>query len=160
MSLKVVKFLTDRGLAFRGSEEKIGSQTNRNFLEIIELISQYDPFSAEHLVKYGNLGTGKTSYLSKTIYEEIIHLMGKEVFSFIIKEMKGRKYFSTSANSTPDVSRTYQLIVIVHYVLDRGSVEGFQKFLLLTSHKGKVMAELVLEVLNKSNIDVINCRGQ
>ena len=29
-----------RGLAFRGSEEKTGSQTDGNILEIIELISQ------------------------------------------------------------------------------------------------------------------------
>ena len=47
----VVKFLAIRGLVFRGSEEKIDSLTNGNFLGIIELISQYDPFLAEHLVK-------------------------------------------------------------------------------------------------------------
>ena len=34
------------------------------------------------------------------------------------------------------------------------------KFLPLASHKGKNMADLVLEVLNKSDIDVSNCRGQ
>ena len=63
-------------------------------------------------------------------------------------------------DSTPDVSHTDQLAVIVHCVLDSSPVEWFLKFLLLTSHKGKDMADLVLEVLNKSNIDVINCRGQ
>ena len=31
------------------------SQTNRNYLGIIELISLYDPFLAEHLIKRGNL---------------------------------------------------------------------------------------------------------
>ena len=75
--VNVVKLLATHGLAFRGSEEKIGSKTNRNFLGITELISQYDPFLAEHLVKYRNFGSGKTSYLLKTIYEELIHLMGK-----------------------------------------------------------------------------------
>ena len=74
----VVKFLATRSFAFRGSEEKIGSHTNGNFLGTFELISQYDPFLAEHLVKYGNLGSGKTCCLSKTIYEDIIHVMGKE----------------------------------------------------------------------------------
>ena len=44
--VNVVKFLATRGLALRGSEEKIGSQTNGNYLEIIELISQYDTFLA------------------------------------------------------------------------------------------------------------------
>ena len=76
----VVKFLATRGLALRGSEEKIGSQTNGNYLEIIELISQYDTFLAKYLVKYGVLGSGKTSYLSKLVYEEPIRLMRKEAF--------------------------------------------------------------------------------
>ena len=85
--------------------------------------------------------------------------MGKEVFTFIIKEMKDRKYFSISAYSTPNVSHTYQLTVIV-YVFDSGPKERFLKFLPLASHKGKYMAGLVLEVLNESNMDVINCRRQ
>ena len=85
--------------------------------------------------------------------------MGKEVFTFIIKEMKDRKYFSSSAYSTPNLSHTYQLTVIV-YVFDSGPKERFLKFLPLASHKGKYMADLVLEVLNESNMDVINCRGQ
>ena len=119
----VVKFLATCGLAFRGSEEKIGSPINENVLGIIELISQYDPFLAEHLVKYRNLRSGKTSYLSKTIFEELIHLTGKEFFSFLIKEMKDRKYFSLSVDSTPDVSHTDQLTVMVRYVLVSGPIE-------------------------------------
>ena len=156
----VVKFLATCGLAFRGSEEKIGSPINENVLGIIELISQYDPFLAEHLVKYGNLRSGKTSYLSKTIFEELIHLTGKEVFSFLIKEMKDRKYFSLSVDSTPDVSHTDQLTVMVRYVFVSGPIERSLNILRLTSHKGKDMTDLVLKVLNKSNIDVFNCRGQ
>ena len=69
--------------------------------------------------------------------------MGKGVFSFIIKEMKDKKYFSISIDSTPDVSHTDQLTVIVRYVLDSSPREEFPKFLPLTSHKGKDMADLV-----------------
>ena len=74
--------------------------------------------------------------------------------------MKDRKYFSISVDSTPDVSHTDQLTIKVCYVLDSGPIERLLKFLQLTSHKGKDVADLVLEVLNKSNINVINCRGQ
>ena len=102
--VNVVKFLARWDLTFRGSEKEIGSQTNGKIWGIIELISQHDPFLAKHLVKCGNLGSGKTSFLLKNIFEELIHLMGKEVFSFIVKEMEGRKYFSISVDSTPDVS--------------------------------------------------------
>ena len=68
--------------------------------------------------------------------------------------------FQNIFDSTPDLSHTDQLTVIVRCVLDSGPIEGFLKFLPLTSHKGKDIADLVLEVLNKSNIDVINCREQ
>lgn len=60
--------------------------------------------------------------------------------------MKLRKYFSISVDSTTDVSHIDQLIVIVPYALDGGPIEWFLKFLLLTSHKGKDIADLVLEV--------------
>ena len=39
--------------------------------------------------------------------------------------------------STPDLSHTDQLTVIVRYVLDSGQIEAFLKFLPLTSHKGE-----------------------
>ena len=55
--VNVVKFLSNRGLAFRSSHEKIGLQINGNVLGIIELTSQYN--LAAHLVKYGNLDSGK-----------------------------------------------------------------------------------------------------
>ena len=74
--------------------------------------------------------------------------------------MKDRKYFSISVDSTPDANLTDQLTVIVGYVLASGPIEQCSKFLWLTSHKGKDMADLALEVQNKSNIDVFNCRQQ
>ena len=74
--------------------------------------------------------------------------------------MKDRKYFSKSVNSTPDLNHTDQLTVIVHYILDSCPMERFLEFLSLTSHRGQDMGDLLLERLNKSNIDVINCREQ
>ena len=78
-----------------------------------------------------------------------MYLMGKQVFSFIVKEMKYRKYFSISVESTADVSHTDQLTVTVRCALDSGPIERFYKFLQLTSHQDKDMTDLVLEVLNE-----------
>ena len=41
--LDVVLFLGERGLAFRGTVEKIGDTQNGIFLGILELLSKYDP---------------------------------------------------------------------------------------------------------------------
>ena len=54
--VNVVKFLATRGLASRGSEENICSQTNGNILGIIEFILQYDPVLARtfsQILKFG-----------------------------------------------------------------------------------------------------------
>ncbi|CAG5030257.1 unnamed protein product [Parnassius apollo] len=71
-----IKFLASRGLAFRGENERFGSSQNGNYLGILELLSEYDPFLKEHINTYGNKGHGVTSYLSANICEEFIGLMG------------------------------------------------------------------------------------
>lgn len=57
--IAVIKFLGSRGLAFRGSDQIIGSKHNGNFLGIIELISEFDPLLSSHLSRYGNQGKGE-----------------------------------------------------------------------------------------------------
>ncbi|KAL4148479.1 hypothetical protein QTP88_002712 [Uroleucon formosanum] len=75
----VIKFLSSRGIAFRGENQIIGSQHNGNYLGCLELISQFDPFLLEHLNKYGNQGKGNPSYLSANICNEFINIMGRQV---------------------------------------------------------------------------------
>ncbi|GBP94056.1 hypothetical protein EVAR_66447_1 [Eumeta japonica] len=47
--IAVVKFLSIRGLAFRGSEEVFGSPHNGNFMGAMELLAEFDPFIREHI---------------------------------------------------------------------------------------------------------------
>ena len=42
--IEVVKFLAERGLAFRGSNETIGFHNNGNYLGLLELLAKFDPF--------------------------------------------------------------------------------------------------------------------
>ena len=63
----VIKFLIERGLAFRGENELFGSSSNGNYVRLLELIAQFDPFLKEHIEKYGQKGRGTTSYLSSTV---------------------------------------------------------------------------------------------
>ena len=53
-AVAVIKFLSERGLAFRGHEEKQGSSNNVNFMGTIKLIADFDPFLHKHLEKYKN----------------------------------------------------------------------------------------------------------
>ena len=49
--IDVILFLGERGLAFRGSSQRIGDFQNGNFLGVLELISDYDPLLEEHLIE-------------------------------------------------------------------------------------------------------------
>lgn len=132
--IEVVKFLAERGLAFRGSDEIVGSPHNGNYLGILELIAKFDAFMAQHIQSHANKGKGHTSYLSKTTCEEFIHLIASSILDQIICEIKRCKYYSVSLDSTPDVSHVDQLTLIVRYVLPSGPVERFVKFLGMQGH--------------------------
>nr|XP_045587469.1 uncharacterized protein LOC123749426 [Procambarus clarkii] len=70
--VSVIRFLASRGLAFCGENQIIVSAKNGNYLGILELLSEFDPFLEDHLKMYGNPGKGNPSYLSANSCEEFI----------------------------------------------------------------------------------------
>ena len=114
----VIRTFTECGLAFLGTEERFGSLQNGNLLWLFELISQFDPFLAGHISKYGNSGKGNPSYLSKTTYKELIQQMALKVNALIVHEVKIVGYFSLSVDSTPDLSHIDQLSDVLRYLED------------------------------------------
>lgn len=160
-AVAVICTIAERGLGFRGTNEKFGSLQNGNYLGLLELVSQFDPFLASHIAKYGNSGKGNPSYLSKTICEELIEIMSQKVHAVIVDEVKASGYFSLSVDSTPDISHIDQLSVVLRYVVDGEPIERFLTFLELQSHAGEGMAKQVLQYLREAcNIDFSKCRGQ
>ena len=133
-----------RGLPLRGKDEVIGSPSNGNYLGVIEVLSKYDSFLAQHITMFVNKGRGHTSYLSSTICEELISLMGSKVLDTVIEELKSAKLYSVSVDSTPDVTHSDQLTFIVRYVLPTGPKERFLRFLPMIGHTGQVIAEMIL----------------
>ena len=54
--VSAVKFLSSHGVAFHGDTEVLNSQQNDNYLGILVLLAEYDPFLSSHIAKYGNQG--------------------------------------------------------------------------------------------------------
>lgn len=61
-------------------------------------------------------GRGNTSYLSSTICNEIINIIGCEMKRMIIEEIKESKFYSLGIDSTTDKSKKEQVIIIVRYI--------------------------------------------
>ena len=156
---ETIRFMSECGLSFRGSDDVIGSPANGNYLGILELIAKFDPFLAQHINHNANQGRGHTSYLSKTICEEFVGLMANRVQEQIIAEVKAAKYFLV-CRLYPNITHMDQLTCILHYVLPLGTVERYLTFLEMHGHTGKELAESLLEFLNTHRIDVPDCRGQ
>jgi hypothetical protein len=158
----VICTIVERNLAFRGSLEVFGSEKNGNFMGILELIAKFDPFLSQHIEKYGNRGSGNTSYLSKITLEELLVLMSSKVLESIVTEIKMSPYFGLSVDSTPDISHNDQLCVIFRYLPPNEfePVERFAGFLAIEKHTGEYLADVTSQFISKRGIDISKCRGQ
>lgn len=158
--VSVISFLAERGLAFRGDEEVIGSVHNGNYLGTLELLAKFDPFLQEHLNNFAHKGKGNPSYLSHIVCDEFIGILAEEVKGKIIKELQHCKYFSISLDSTPDIAHVDQLSLIVRYVLPTGPVERFVKYLDMEGHAAAQMLQSLKRFFEEHHIDITYLRGQ
>ena len=155
--------MIERNLAFRGSNEKFGTESNGNFIGLLELIAQFDPFLAEHIKNYGDSGSRKTNYLSKTTCEELIVLIARKVLQSISDDVLKSKYYGLSVDSTPDVSHKDQLCVILRYIDQTSNepIERFVNYIHIDNHTGENLANLTVGFLDKRlNMEISNCRSQ
>ncbi|XP_025425934.1 uncharacterized protein LOC112694616 [Sipha flava] len=139
--VSVVKFLAVHGLAFEGNDSRLGSPSNGNFLGILEVISEFDPFLKQHMNESANKGSGNVSYFSMRICNEIIDLMANEVLLEITKQLQETKYFGLILDSTPDRAHRDQFAVVVRYCYKGLVVERFLTYIHILSHTGISMVE-------------------
>lgn len=159
--VSTVKFLSVRSLPFFGSDEKLNSSHNGNFLGIMELISQYDPFLSQHLKQYGNLGSGHVNYISSFTVREFIDIMANKVLNNIIENVKQVEYFGLIVDSTPDITHTDQLSVVLRYVNDTGEpIERFMTFHSIDGHTAEYLSSSIVDLFKNWNLNIKKCVGQ
>ena len=159
--VSTVKLLSSLGLPFRGHDESSNSIHKGNFYTCLQYLSEYDITIKNHLEKYGHKGSGNVSYLSHTIYDEFVELLGEIVSERIVEEINSAKYFSLIVDSTPDISHQDQLTFIVRYVTpDYQIKERFLGFIPIEEHSAEYLQRKVLSMLSDLNLNVKLCRGQ
>ena len=138
----------------------IQSPRNGNYLDILELIAQHGSSLAQHLQDHANRVSGLTNYLSTTIMEELINIMGKQVLDEIISRVKLSKYYSISMDSTPDESHVDQLTLMLQFMEKDCPVEHFVTFMANKGLKAQDMFDTLMEFLEENDLHLSNCRGQ
>ncbi|XP_044766148.1 uncharacterized protein LOC123322270 [Coccinella septempunctata] len=168
VAMDAVMYLATNCLSFRGSKESQIDFTQHclqlsrgNFLNLINLLAKYDPTLKCHL---DHLKKGQTSYLSKTIQNEMIDLMAIKVRNNIINEIKEANYFTIMFDCTPDVSHTEQMSQVIRYLKRTESgyeiKESFIDFLEVDGKTGEYISQRILDKLQADDLDVEKCRGQ
>ena len=161
--IDIVLFLGERGLAFRGSSQRIGSPNNGNFLGTVELLRRYDPVLKEHVTKVQESQTSSqrlsVHYLSSDSQNDFISACAQMIRSIILEEQKAAKYFSVIVDATPDSSHTEQTTFILRYVTCHYS-RAFLQFVDCNKKTGTDIAQLILKFLDSHHISISNCRGQ
>lgn len=160
----VILFLAKQNLPLRGHRESLdGGENPGNFLELIKLISKYDPVLRVHMAQQM---TNKitVSYFSARIQNEFIELLGRHVRQKIVDDIKGAKYYAMMFDSTPDLSHTDQMTQIIRYVkIEEGTVEVVESFIDFIPCEKKTAAEITAVILKKlrdDGIPIEDCRGQ
>ncbi|GFT51041.1 zinc finger MYM-type protein 1 [Trichonephila clavipes] len=85
--IALLKYLAVRVLVLRGTEEVFGSPHNGNFTGALKLLAEFDPFICEHIEQRELRPKSSIAYLSKTIYEQIIEIMGKQIIKTITTQI-------------------------------------------------------------------------
>lgn len=87
ISLLLLIVLASHGIPLHGYDEKFGSRRNRNYMMLLEIITEFDISLAYHIAKYRHPGSGNTSYLSLTIAEEFLSSLGNTITNKIVCEV-------------------------------------------------------------------------
>lgn len=148
--LILVKFLGTQSLAFRGTSERLFEMNNGNFLKLVEAVAKFDLVLGEHLRRINNQET-QNRYLSKTIQNELIHLISNSIKNKIICIIKAAKHYSIIVDSTPDKSHVEQVTLVIRFVHQENNIfkirEHFLGLLEGKSKTGEGLTDLILKEL-------------
>ncbi|KAL8461684.1 hypothetical protein ACS0TY_032971 [Phlomoides rotata] len=159
----IVQRLAKNNLAFRGSIEKLHVENNGIFLQMIEMIAEFDPIMKEHVRRIQDRETYVT-YLGSRIQNELIHMLADEVRKKIIAKVKHAKYFSVILDCTPDVSHKEQMSLILRCLDDSQSSirieEYWVHFLEVDDTSGLGLFTQLQNTLITLGLDIDDIRGQ
>ena len=102
--IDIVIFLSERNLAFRGSNEILRSRQNKNFLGLFELLAKRDSVLSELKNRVIRHAT-KQHYLSSTIQNELIHVEQEKLKKSSKATKKGQVFFNDSRLYSRCISR-------------------------------------------------------
>ena len=146
--------MSKQNLPYRGHREKGGkgcdADNEGNYIELIKLLSQYDPLLEQHLESSNKNET----YLSHDIQNDLILALANCTSQKIVQCVKAAKYYALILDGTIDVSRNDQCSVSLRHVNEDGRAEE------LEGGRSEDYLNVLIGKLEEIGIDINDCRGQ
>lgn len=155
--VSAVMFLGKQGLAFRGHDETSNSSNRGNFLELLHLLSDYDPDLKEHLE--GN--RTNANYMSPCSQNEMISVIGHDIIRApIINAIKESKFYSILCDEASSGTTEY-LSLCVRFLDSSNTIqEQFLCFHPVGKCSGQLLGEQILRNVERLGLEIADCRGQ
>ena len=107
------------------NEGEIESNNHGNFIELVCFRAESDEVLRHHLQS----APRNSTYTSKTIQNELVHIIGSKIWSDILSKIEQTKFYTVIADEASDVSNKEQLSIAIRYVLN-GTIESCYCFCL------------------------------
>ena len=158
--VKTVIFCGRRNFALRGHREGETSKNRGNFRALLDFrVDSGDSILKKHL----ETASKTAMYISKTIQNELITIIGGYIQYKIVQDVKnGSGVFSVIADESRDCSNQEQMPIIVRYVDEHRVIqEIFISFVKCDQGTaGEKIAELITSTCEVNGLDFSLCRGQ
>ncbi|KAL1005411.1 hypothetical protein UPYG_G00058770 [Umbra pygmaea] len=150
----VTTLLGKLGVPFGGHDEAESSNDQGNFLEIMNLLAEFDPFLQNYKAPSNSI------YLSPVSQNEMVQSCSQEITAKIVKELKAAQMFSVMAEEARD-GHSEQLAVCVRYVTPEGTLK--ERFLGLSKLRGfdaESVTEAIEQMLVSNGLENLRCVSQ
>lgn len=127
-----------------------------NFIQLVYFCAETDAVLATHLLKAPRHST----YTSKTIQNELIHLIGGNIRNEILDEVKSAQYYAVIADEVTDSVNKEELSIVLRYVWENTVKEVFLNFIEVERITGKVLGNSILNWLKLHGLSPSNMCGQ
>ncbi|KAF8396511.1 hypothetical protein HHK36_018134 [Tetracentron sinense] len=156
-SIDCIRFILQRGLAFRGHDESEDSKDKGNFLELLQFLANHN----ESIKKVVLQNAPENLKLTvPDIQKDIVNAAATETTNAIINEV-GDFLFSILIDESRDISIKEQMVVVLRYVDKRGYViERFLCIVHVTETTAISLKAAVDEIFSKHGLSITRLRGQ
>jgi len=159
----IIRLIGKLGMPFRGHREDAESQNKGLYRELVEFTAAAgDDVLKDHLE---NMSANAT-YLSPTIQNEMIEVIGQSILGAVVIKVKEAGMFSVLMDETTDASHQEQLSVMARFVDTTATVETqviterLLGVVCATQTTGEALTQSLLDIIGRAGLNVENIVGQ